>query len=1430
MLTTLLTLSLWGASALAAQDVGAAAQARPSLPKGVKPSDYVQAVVKLYNAGKSEKAAPYIKAANDYRDMLTPAEVATLDQYQQLIANGGAVAQASTAMPPAAPATVAPSPSSGPAPRDRAVVLVAQARQAMMAGQVDDARRLAQEANSLGAPFAAEEDNPARVMADIDRVSSGPMSRAVTAGSKQQAAWMLKAAREQLSMGNFDQAAQIVAQVKGMNIKWTLFDDTPAKVEGDLEKLRPRAAIAQATGDRRQARAKLKDARTALESGDFQRAETLALEVNSWGLSYGLMEDNPNKVISAARVLRRRSENSRGHSPLQNEDVYATLVKQARESMAAGRYEEAQLHAQKALSLGVVPSVTADRAESVLNDLAMMKSPQPGVATPADPAVAMASAPAASAVAEQQANQYLAQNQTEAARAKFEEAARLRLEEAGASPDAAPVALVGTSAPTEPLTPVDPFAQVPAAAPTPVEAPAPVAVVEPVPVAPAGGSGTGDALEQARALLVAGNFAAARQTAEQAKQAGAGLEADNLLAQIEQARQQASLSLYEAALDGLRKGEIERSRALLGELSGQELDEATQQKVQDLLMKLPPAGQADDKLRSVQDAEALKTQQMNAEIGTKVAEARHLLEVDPAKAITVLESAKVQVQNAGLNPKMTQTMLRRLDVNIELAKKDKLVFDEKMKDKSYRDEIERKRLREIEAGEAKKVRVKEFMTKAMEADANGDYVNAEKYAGYAAEIDPNEISATALQTKARWKRHYERDLKLREEGQEAFVVAMQDVSAAGNADPEAQRNAISFGPDGSFADLTKRRRATMDRLQPRKTAKAIEIDRKLSEPITLPNSDQMSLGEAIKYLQEYTGLNIVLDYAALNEEGLTVNTPVNITAVKNVPLRTVLKYMLRPLHLSHTVEDDVLLITSPTANKSRMDTVVYDVADLVISPHTKKGQNGGINYVPPPGMGGPQNDPNVLQAQAAAMVNGQVGAPVGATPAPLSTGPMSSTGERDLDYGPLIQLIKNSIAPGTWSNDHTPMDATDPAYGQGAGAGGDTETEGVGTITPFYLNISLIIRQTAEVHEQIVDLLRQLRRLQDLQVSIEVRFITVSDDFFEQIGVDFDMMLQSDAIGRKSSFAVPNAGAGNLFPGQTTGGGGGQTANTAVTPYLINPIRDHAIDREPMVVGTNQATNDLTVPGFAPNLGIPFTQNTLDAIAPFNLVPNVAANFGIAFLSDLEVYFFMTAIQGDQRSNVVLAPKVTSLNGAAASVINFRGENYIASLQPIIGVGSVAFAPQVQTFPSGVQLFVTPVVSADRRYVRMSLNPVFTTLEGFDNFSVPAAVGGGGLGGNSGTVNAQVQLPVFTVSSISTTVTVPDGGTVLLGGVKELREERNEFGVPILGKTPMIDRLFRNIGIGRRTRSLMLMVTPRIIILEEEEERLGIPAINNVTF
>ena len=45
-----------------------------------------------------------------------------------------------------------------------------------------------------------------------------------------------------------------------------------------------------------------------------------------------------------------------------------------------------------------------------------------------------------------------------------------------------------------------------------------------------------------------------------------------------------------------------------------------------------------------------------------------------------------------------------------------------------------------------------------------------------------------------------------------------------------------------------------------------------------------------------------------------------------------------------------------------------------------------------------------------------------------------------------------------------------------------------------------------------------------------------------------------------------------------------------------------------------------------------------------------------------------------------------------------------------------------------------------------------------------------------------------------------------------------QYMVSVLSKLPYVNRLFRNVGYGREAQSLLLMVTPRIIINSEEEE------------
>ena len=406
------------------------------------------------------------------------------------------------------------------------------------------------------------------------------------------------------------------------------------------------------------------------------------------------------------------------------------------------------------------------------------------------------------------------------------------------------------------------------------------------------------------------------------------------MAQITLAEQGGALSLYEAALSALRTGDNARARALLTEVAaaGESLDDSLRAKVENLLQKLSSdeKGKLDGKsgTHAAQDAEALAAQRLNAEVGTKIAEGRRLHDTDPDKAIALYERTVQAVQAAGLSPELTRPMVRRLEVAIELAKKDKVVFEAKMQDKQLRAEIEMKRLRILEADGAKKARLKELMDKATTAYAQGNYVECEAFAKRAMEVDPNELAASMLVFKAKTERRFKQDVQNRNDKEEGVVQLLQGVDRAAIADPELQLRDIKL--PRNFKELTANRLRMNEKLAPKKDPNVLAIEAKLKERISM-NMDKQPLSEAITFLQNYTGLNVVLDPKALADEGLSSASPVSLV-VNQVALKTALKLMLRPLGLTYKLEDDVVLITSPQATQAQTITNTYYVGDLVMPP------------------------------------------------------------------------------------------------------------------------------------------------------------------------------------------------------------------------------------------------------------------------------------------------------------------------------------------------------------------------------------------------------------------------------------------------------------------------------------------------------------------
>ncbi|MGP1311083.1 MAG: hypothetical protein ACTS27_12885, partial [Phycisphaerales bacterium] len=141
---------------------------------------------------------------------------------------------------------------------------------------------------------------------------------------------------------------------------------------------------------------------------------------------------------------------------------------------------------------------------------------------------------------------------------------------------------------------------------------------------------------------------------------------------------------------------------------------------------------------------------------------------------------------------------------------------------------------------------------------------------------------------------------------------------------------------------------------------------------------------------------------------------------------------------------------------------------------------------------------------------------------------------------------------------------------------------------------------------------------------------------------------------------------------------------------------------------------------------------------------------------------------------------------------------------------------------TGVTLLLRGVVSSDRRYVTLSIDTRIAQLAAFRSFTVTAAVAGaGGDGGTGGSATAEgeIALPEITISSIQTAATIPDQGTVLLGGQRIVTEEEVESGVPVLSKLPLLNRFFSNRIDVKEERTLLILLKPTILIQSEEEEK-----------
>lgn len=136
----------------------------------------------------------------------------------------------------------------------------------------------------------------------------------------------------------------------------------------------------------------------------------------------------------------------------------------------------------------------------------------------------------------------------------------------------------------------------------------------------------------------------------------------------------------------------------------------------------------------------------------------------------------------------------------------------------------------------------------------------------------------------------------------------------------------------------------MLRLEPKEHAqlrKALELPVKV-EFIDTP------LADAAAFLSDSTGVPVVLDEAALKEQGISVDAPI-VLFLEGQSLETTLRLILRPLNAEAILRDGTILITTESvAEYDDLSTVIYNVKDIADSESAMKQLEQAI-YVATPG-------------------------------------------------------------------------------------------------------------------------------------------------------------------------------------------------------------------------------------------------------------------------------------------------------------------------------------------------------------------------------------------------------------------------------------------------------------------------------------------------
>ncbi|MFK7738281.1 MAG: hypothetical protein AB8B50_19815, partial [Pirellulaceae bacterium] len=734
-----------------------------------------------------------------------------------------------------------------------------------------------------------------------------------------------------------------------------------------------------------------------------------------------------------------------------------------------------------------------------------------------------------------------------------------------------------------------------------------------------------------------------------------------------------------------------------------ELDIATRNSLKDKLssMQMGTLSQpSSPAVRQVSQEELAMRQRMMSEVTGELAAAEANREAEPQVVADRLQTLRTRVSQANLDGNTRKQLLTIVDRQITAHQiyinQNKASIEQNMRNRQITEQIA------LDQEERYKLdqQIASLVETYNDLMDKSDFMEAESIAKQVGTLDPNSTIASLLISNARNRRRIGEYEAIRQMKEDKFVDNMLTVDEA--AIPMDDRQPLLFDAK-RWAEVSRRSEGQIRESQQGMSPAEREIWDSLRQPV-LVDFQQQPLASVAKTLSDMTGVMMHIDEAGLALEGFSSDMPVTLSLPSQVSLRSALNLLLNTRNLDFQVQNEVLMITSARNTAQANVQRTYSVKDLVIPiPNFVTDYNSGMagalrqayeslgrglvaqtNGGPQIGAGGnvqmasatmPANSPALGQmggmnglagGNLPPAIGGGFGLGGGNGPtmgsmggsAPMSMGSPGAIGggAAMADFDTLMNLIQQTIDPDSW-----------------------LLNGGTSTILPYPANLSLVVSAPQTTHEKITDLLESLRRLQDLQVTIEVKFITLNDNFFERIGVDFDLRIDDN---------VRNLPLDDQGPSTTVGLNANFDPTSGVIPFTAD-----------FDIGLTQESFTSAVPAFG----------GFDAAS--------GASLGFAILSDLEMFFFMNAAQGDQRTSVLQAPRVTMFDGQFASINDTIQRPFVTGLVPIVGDFAVAQQPVIVVLNEGTVLNVQATVTADKRFVRLTLNPTFSAIDRVDTFT-----------------------------------------------------------------------------------------------------------------